>query len=131
MYHEVSRSQSPAGRLVRESFDRDYVERLKQGDAATERHFTKHFGDLLRLKLRARMCSVDLIEDLRQETFLRVLTALRRKDGLKCPEGWGLLSIRFARICSARSTGPNREPTSVRPINSRFLTMAPAPSGLW
>src|SRR5215468_11879766 len=89
MYHEVSRSQSPAGRLVRESFDRDYVERLKQGDAATERHFTKHFGDLLRLKLRARMCSVDLIEDLRQETFLRVLTALRRKDGLKCPERLG------------------------------------------
>jgi RNA polymerase sigma-70 factor (ECF subfamily) len=89
MYDELFASQSPKGGLVRESFDREYVERLKQGDPATERHFTKHFGDLLRIKLRARLRSVDLIEDLRQETFLRVLTALRRKDSLKCPERLG------------------------------------------
>jgi RNA polymerase sigma-70 factor, ECF subfamily len=89
MYDEVFASQSPKGGLVRELFDREYVERLKQGDPATERHFTKHFGDLLRIKLRARLRSVDLVEDLRQETFLRVLTALRRKDGLKCPERLG------------------------------------------
>jgi RNA polymerase sigma-70 factor (ECF subfamily) len=33
--------------------------------------------------------SAQLIEDLRQETFLRVLTALRRKGGLEFPERLG------------------------------------------
>src|SRR5215831_6454146 len=88
MYNQVSRSQSPRAELT-ESFDREYIERLKQGDAVTERHFTKYFADLLRIKLSARINSADVIEDLRQETFLRVLTALRRKDSLKCPERLG------------------------------------------
>lgn len=88
MHNEVSQSQPHRAGFIG-SFDREYIERLKQGDAATERHFTKYFGDLLRIKLSARINSADLIEDLRQETFLRVLTALRRKDSLKCPERLG------------------------------------------
>lgn len=89
MYDELFARQSPKGGLVRESFDREYIERLKQGDPATEQHFTEHFGNLLRIKLRARLRSVDMVEDLRQETFLRVLTALRRKNSLRCPERLG------------------------------------------
>ena len=88
-YGASSESQSSRGGLVRESFDRDYVERLKSGDAATEQHFANYFGQLLRIKLRVRLRSAQLIEDLSQETFLRVLTALRRKDGLEYPERLG------------------------------------------
>jgi RNA polymerase sigma-70 factor (ECF subfamily) len=88
-YGVSSRSQSSWGGFVRESFNRDYVERLKNGDATTERHFANYFGQLLRIKLRARLRSAQLIEDLSQETFLRVLTALRRKDGLEYPERLG------------------------------------------
>jgi RNA polymerase sigma-70 factor (ECF subfamily) len=90
MYYGVlSASQSAMGGLVRESFDRDYVERLKNGDAETERHFTNYFGKLLRIKLRARLCHAQTIEDLTQKTFLRVLIALKSKNCLQSPEGLG------------------------------------------
>jgi RNA polymerase sigma-70 factor (ECF subfamily) len=88
-YGLSSASQSTKERLVRESFDRDYVERLKNGDAETERHFTNYFSKLLRIKLRTRLCPAQTIEDLRQETFLRVLTALKSKNCLKSPESLG------------------------------------------
>jgi len=87
-YGVSSQSESSRGGLVRESFSREYVERLKNGDAATERHFANYFGQLLRIKLRARLRSAQLIEDFSQETFLRVLTALR-KDSLEYPERLG------------------------------------------
>jgi RNA polymerase sigma-70 factor (ECF subfamily) len=68
--------------VPRFEFDDAYVDRLTRGDAATERHFTEYFGDLLTLKLRSRLRSPALIEDAKQETFLRVLTTLRRKGGI-------------------------------------------------
>lgn len=71
------------------SFDGDYVQRLIAGDPATEQHFTDYFGDLLTLKLRSRLRSVALAEDARQETFVRVLTALKKKGSLASPESLG------------------------------------------
>jgi RNA polymerase sigma-70 factor (ECF subfamily) len=75
--------------LERESFDREYVRRLTEGDPETEKHFSRFFGDLLSIKLRARIRSREAIEDIRQETFMRVLDALRRKGGLDNPERLG------------------------------------------
>jgi RNA polymerase sigma-70 factor (ECF subfamily) len=71
------------------SFDGDYVQRLIAGDPATEQHFTDYFGDLLTLKLRSRLRSAALAEDARQETFVRVLTALKKKGSLASPESLG------------------------------------------
>ena len=71
-----------------DSFDRDYVCRLRDGDPATQRHFITHFGDLLSIKLRARLRSAHLVEEVRQETFLRVFSALHR-NGIKQPERLG------------------------------------------
>jgi RNA polymerase sigma-70 factor (ECF subfamily) len=71
------------------SFDGDYVQRLIAGDPDTERHFTEYFGDLLTLKLRSRLRSPALAEDARQETFVRVLTALKKKGNLASPESLG------------------------------------------
>lgn len=73
----------------RESFDEDYVRRLTDGDPATEQHFTRFFGDLLRIKLRHRLRTADAVEDVRQETFLRVFETLRRKGGVERPERLG------------------------------------------
>jgi RNA polymerase sigma-70 factor, ECF subfamily len=70
-------------------FDKSYLDRLANGDPETERHFTKYFGELLAVKLRARVRSRQLAEDVRQETFLRVLDTLRRKGGLERPERLG------------------------------------------
>ena len=75
--------------MPRYEFDRAYVERLIAGDPDTERHFTSYFGDLLSLKLRSRLRSTEQIADAKQETFARVLTSLKRKDGVKTPEALG------------------------------------------
>jgi RNA polymerase sigma-70 factor (ECF subfamily) len=60
-----------------ESFDDVYVERLRAGDFPTQEHFVAYFSDLIQIKLRSRLRSPESIEDVRQETFTRVLTALR------------------------------------------------------
>jgi len=70
------------------SFDQEYLQRLKDGDSETQRHFTRYFGDLLSIKLRNRVRSSHLIEEVRQETFLRVLLIVRR-DGIDHPERLG------------------------------------------
>ena len=75
--------------LPRFNFDRDYVDRLVKADPETERHFTRYFGDLLSLKLRSRLRSVALVEDAKQETFVRVLALLKRNGGLEVPETLG------------------------------------------
>jgi RNA polymerase sigma-70 factor (ECF subfamily) len=75
--------------LKRDSFDSDYIRRLKESDADTERHFARYFGELLLIKLRARLRHPQSIEDVRQETFVRVLTALKTKNTLQSPESLG------------------------------------------
>lgn len=60
-----------------QSFDETYVERLQAGDFRTQEHFVAYFSELIQLKLRSRLHSPQAIEDVRQETFTRVFTALR------------------------------------------------------
>jgi RNA polymerase sigma-70 factor (ECF subfamily) len=74
--------------LRRDEFDREYLQRLVAADPETERHFTQYFGQLLTLKLRSRLRSASAVEDVRQETFTRVLQTLKRK-GLDSPESLG------------------------------------------
>jgi RNA polymerase sigma-70 factor, ECF subfamily len=71
------------------SFNESYVARLTAHDAEVERHFTSYFSELLLLKLRSRVRSPQLIEDVCQETFLRVLQVLRKEGGLNRPERLG------------------------------------------
>ena len=63
------------------AFDASYVERLRSGDANIEGHFVNYFSELIRLKLRSRLNSKEAIEDVRQETFMRVLALLRGESG--------------------------------------------------
>lgn len=70
------------------SFDESYVERLQAGDFRTQEHFVAYFSELIQLKLRSRLNSLQAIEDVRQETFTRVFAALR--DGkLRQPDRLG------------------------------------------
>jgi RNA polymerase sigma-70 factor, ECF subfamily len=71
------------------AFDASYVEKLRAGDAHIEGHFVNYFSELIRLKLRSRLNSKEAIEDVRQETFMRVLTLLRGKGGLRQPDRLG------------------------------------------
>jgi RNA polymerase sigma-70 factor (ECF subfamily) len=72
-----------------QQFTLEYVQRLTEGDCEIERHFTSYFSELLQIKLRKDVRSPQSIEDIRQETFLRVFCALRNGRGLANPEKLG------------------------------------------
>jgi RNA polymerase sigma-70 factor, ECF subfamily len=71
------------------AFDTAYLERLRSGDLRTEQHFAAYFGALIQIKLRSRNRSPEDIEDIRQETFIRVFKALRSDGGIREPEKLG------------------------------------------
>jgi RNA polymerase sigma-70 factor (ECF subfamily) len=73
------------------AFDEPYLDRLKRGETVTEQHFVTYFSELICLKLRSRLKSKEAIEDVRQETFARVLTLVRAPDGVRHPERLGSL----------------------------------------
>src|SRR5712692_6588609 len=70
-------------------FDSDYLAKLRARDGETEKHFVTHFSHVISLSLRYRLRSWQLIEDIRQETFLRVLNFLRSDRSLDHPERLG------------------------------------------
>ncbi len=65
------------------AFDASYLERLIAADAGTEEHFVSYFSELIQLKLRSRLNSREAIEDVRQETFVRVFSQLRGGKGIR------------------------------------------------
>jgi RNA polymerase sigma-70 factor, ECF subfamily len=71
------------------TFDASYVEKLRSGDARIEAHFVSYFSELIRLKLRSRLSSREAIEDVRQETFARVISLLRTEGGVRQAERLG------------------------------------------
>jgi RNA polymerase sigma-70 factor (ECF subfamily) len=75
--------------VERQTFDREYVQRLIAGDLDTEANFAGYFESLLSLKLRMRLRSREMIEDVKQETFLRVIKTLRQRGGLDNPGSLG------------------------------------------
>lgn len=71
------------------AFDADYLESLRAGDPQTQEHFVCYFTELLHLKLRSRLRSPQAVEDVRQETFARVLVAIRKEGSLRQPDRLG------------------------------------------
>ena len=59
-------------------FNPDYLARLKQQEPETERHFVTHFTSVLQSRLRFRLRSRQMIDDVCQETLLRVILHVRR-----------------------------------------------------
>ena len=70
-------------------FDKLYVDRLRNGDPSTEQHFASYFGQILGIMLRARYLSPERIDDVRQETLIRVIATLRQEGGIRQPERFG------------------------------------------
>jgi RNA polymerase sigma-70 factor (ECF subfamily) len=77
-------SQHFGGRVLELfAFDEAYLARLREGDPSTETHFVAYFSELLQLKLRARHFTPDAVDDLRQETFSRVIRSIRSDGGIR------------------------------------------------
>jgi len=74
--------------VQRQSFDADYVQRLTISDSETVRDFVEYFTELLSAKLRSRLHSAHRIQDVIQETFLRVMKTLRA-SGMENPQALG------------------------------------------
>jgi RNA polymerase sigma-70 factor, ECF subfamily len=74
--------------LTEQRFDQAYIDRLAGGDAAVQEHFGSYFSQLMVIKLRRQVRSRELVEDVVQETLLRVLRIVREK-GLEHPERLG------------------------------------------
>ena len=79
----------PEGVLELFTFDKPYVDRLRDGDPETEQHFVQYFARLLGIMLRARYLPPEKVEDVRQETLTRVIAILRRDGGVRQPERFG------------------------------------------
>jgi len=64
------------------AFDEAYLRRLIANDRMTTEHFASYFTELLRIKLRNRLLNVQDIDDVLQETLVRVLAQLRQNGQL-------------------------------------------------
>jgi RNA polymerase sigma-70 factor, ECF subfamily len=69
-------------------FDGPYLQKLIAGDFLVQEHFVSYFSELIQLKLRSRVSSAQAIEDIRQETFVRVYRALKT-GGIRQPDRLG------------------------------------------
>jgi len=71
------------------TFDEAYLKRLRERDFPTEQHFVAYFRKLLVIKLRSRLRGSQAVEDIAQETFLRVFKAMSSETGIRQPETLG------------------------------------------
>ena len=72
-------------RTVTGVFDDSYLAALRSRNAEVENHLINSFSTPVRLKLRARLRSPELVEDAFQETFLRVFSYFRAGKTLNNP----------------------------------------------
>ena len=101
-------------------FDKGYVERLREGDPSTEQHFVSYFGQLLGIMLRARMLPPERVDDVRQETFIRVISTLRRDGGVRQPERFGAF---VNSVCKNVLRENSREQYKNRPLEQGHLDL--------
>ncbi len=71
--------------LAGNPFTGQYVQRLIGGDQAVEDHFSQWFRGLLVVKVRRNFRAREIVDDVVQETFLRVLRNLRQNPQLLDP----------------------------------------------
>jgi RNA polymerase sigma-70 factor, ECF subfamily len=72
-------------RMAGLQFDDEYLSALRRRDQEAENLLISYFSRPLQLKLQARLRSPELIQDARQETFLRVLSYFRSGKTLHNP----------------------------------------------
>lgn len=101
----------------------------------TEQHFVSYFSELIGLKLRSRLQSPQAIQDVRQETFVRVLTLVRSKDGVRHGERLGPLvnsicnHVLFEHYRASNRADPLEESTAASLLDTRSDALSEAISG--
>jgi RNA polymerase sigma-70 factor (ECF subfamily) len=111
------------------AFDAAYLSALHQGDAETERHFLEYFTPLIRAKLRKHLRAPELIEEATQESFMRVLAALRSKDGVRHPERFGGFVHAVCRNVALETWRTERRFVHVEEAGADELELGPGADG--
>jgi len=103
-----------------QTFDEGYLGRLRDGDSQVEQHFASYFGELIQLKLRRRIRTRQLLEDIQQETLCRVLKTLRDPGGLRDARKLGAFVSAVCNNVSAElSRSENRYEASERDFDDQ------------
>jgi RNA polymerase sigma-70 factor, ECF subfamily len=103
-------------------FDEQYVDRLRSGDPQTQQHFFSYFSELMQLKLRSRLRTIQAIEDVKQETFTRILIALRKPGGIRQPDRLGAY---VNSMCNNVLSEQYRDDAKVTPIDEQTANEMP------
>lgn len=103
------------------TFDKLYVDRLRDGEPTTERHFVSYFGEIIGIMLRARYLTPERIEDVRQETLTRVIATLRRDGGIRQPDRFGAF---VNSICKNVLRENDRDSRRTQPLAEGHLEIA-------
>jgi RNA polymerase sigma-70 factor, ECF subfamily len=98
-------------------FNAAYIDGLRQGDPATEAHFVNYFSPMLLRKLRRNLRSADRTEDLRQETFLRVLSAVRSGRNVRNPEKFDIYVMGVCTHVLHESWREQRRSAAMQPLD--------------
>ena len=69
-------------------FDKIYLDKLRASDPEKQGHFASYFGKFLRIRFRARKLPADVIDDLVQDTLLRVIIKVHKGE-VRQPECFG------------------------------------------
>jgi RNA polymerase sigma factor (sigma-70 family) len=69
-------------------FDAEYLQRLKNRDPEIQEDFYSYFNPRLKMQLRGRSLPAAVIQDVIQETFVQVLTAVKN-DRVHTPAAFG------------------------------------------
>lgn len=109
----ILKSKLHGGRIETVTFNADYLQRLAARDPFVEQHFAVYFGELLYIKLRSRIHSPQLVEDVRQETLMRVLRTVRA-HGIEHPERLGAYVVA---VCNNVMLESFRTETRFRDMN--------------
>jgi RNA polymerase sigma factor (sigma-70 family) len=92
--YPITKRSSPGGKAsVQEEkngshFDAEYLQRLKNHDPETQEDFYSYFNPRLKITLRSRRLPPSVIQDVIQETFVQVLTAVKN-DRVHTPAAFG------------------------------------------
>jgi hypothetical protein len=86
------------------TFDTNYIQCLKTRNSATVEHFVSYFRPRLQSLLRKIGAQPDKMEDLQQETFLRLLGILDSSRSIRYPERFGGFTIPVGERAAAGKT---------------------------
>ena len=104
-------------------FDAEYLRRLRAADPAVEEHFAGYFSKLLTIKLRARGQSRAAIHEVMQETFFRVIRAVRAPNGIQSAERLGAF---VNAVCNNVLHEQRREYLRIEPLDDDYAERAPS-----